>query len=273
VSGLADPRCERLALRRDGDLLWVTLSDPERANALSPAMIGELIELYRLDLRQEGIRAVLLAGAGKNFSAGADLEHLKSLRDAGDEENLRDSLRLKDLFQSVLYQEALTIALVHGACVAGGCGLATAHDFVVAADDARFLYSEVRIGFVAALVATFLPLRLRGADIRELLLFPRFLDAGKALEIGLANRVVPAADLAAVGEALAAEVLETGSSESIARTKRLLLDVLGKPLPEALDHAARVNAASRATADCKHGIATFLETKKPPVWREKRQSS
>lgn len=262
-----------LQVRRQDDLLWVTLDDPARANALSPALIGELTDLYGRDLRQEGIRAVLLSGAGKNFSAGADLEHLRSLRDAGEEENLRDSLRLKSLFEAVLRQEALTLALVHGACVAGGCGLATAHDFVVAAEDARFLYSEVRIGFVAALVATYLPLRLRGSDIRELLLFPRFIDARKALEIGLANRVVPAADLQAVGESLAAEVLETGSSESIARTKRLLLDVLGRPLADSLDHAARVNAASRATADCRHGIATFLETKKPPLWREPRRTS
>jgi enoyl-CoA hydratase/carnithine racemase/phosphoglycolate phosphatase-like HAD superfamily hydrolase len=185
LSGLADLTFERLGVRRDGDLLWVTLSDAERANALSPAMIVELTELYRRNLRDEGIRAVLLSGAGKNFSAGADLEHLRSLRDAGEEENLRDSMRLKNLFEAVLYQDALTIALVHGACVAGGCGLATAHDFVVAAEDARFLYSEVRIGFVAALVATYLPLRLRGSDIRELLLFPRFLDAARALEIGL----------------------------------------------------------------------------------------
>lgn len=262
---------ERLTIRRDRDLLWVTLNDPDRANALSPAMIEELTALYRTPLRSEGIRAVILAGAGKNFSAGADLEHLRSLRDAGEDENLRDSLRLRDLFESVLRQEALTIALVHGACVAGGCGLATAHDFVVAADDARFLYSEVRIGFVAALVATYLPLRLRGSDIRELLLFPRFVEAGKALEIGLVNRLCPAADLAKVGEALAAEVLETASSESIARTKRLLLDVIGRPLDQALLHAAGVNAASRSTDDCKRGIATFLETKKPPVWRDRRE--
>lgn len=262
---------ERLTIRRDRDLLWVTLNDPDRANALSPAMIEELTSLYRTPLRSEGIRAVILAGAGKNFSAGADLEHLRSLRDAGEDENLRDSLRLRDLFESVLRQEALTIALVHGACVAGGCGLATAHDFVVAADDSRFLYSEVRIGFVAALVATYLPLRLRGSDIRELLLFPRFVEAGKALEIGLVNRLCPVEDLAKVGEALAAEVLETASSESIARTKRLLLDVIGRPLDQALLHAAGVNAASRSTADCKHGIATFLETKKPPVWRDRRE--
>ena len=81
----------RLETRQDGDLLWVTLNDPERANALSPALIGELIELYRRPLRSEGVRALILSGAGKNFSAGADLEHLRSLRDAGPEENLRDS--------------------------------------------------------------------------------------------------------------------------------------------------------------------------------------
>jgi methylglutaconyl-CoA hydratase len=257
----------RLQVQREGDLLRVALNDPERANALSPGMIGELTDLYRRPWREEGIRAILLSGAGKNFSAGADLEHLRSLRDAGHEENLRDSLRLRDLFASVLRQDALTIALVHGACVAGGCGLATAHDFVVAAEDARFLYSEVRIGFVAALVATYLPLRLRGSDIRELLLNPQFLDARRALDIGLINRLVPAEDLTVVGDALAAQILETGSSESIARTKRLLLDVLGRPLGEAMALAAEVNAAARATEDCKRGIATFLETKKPPKWR------
>jgi len=257
-----------LATRRDGDLLWVTLEDPARANALSPPLIAELTALYRRDLRGEGVRAVLLSGAGKNFSAGADLEHLRSLRDAGPEENLADSLRLRDLFHAVLRQEALTVALVHGACVAGGCGLATAHDFVIAAADSRFLYSEVRIGFVAALVATYLPLRLRGSDLRELLLFPQFVAAPRALDIGLVNRVVAeASELPAAGETLAAEILANGSSESIASTKRLLLDVLGRPLDDAMQHAAEVNAAARATPDCKHGIATFLETKKPPTWR------
>jgi methylglutaconyl-CoA hydratase len=258
----------RLEARRDRDLLWVTLADPERANALSPALVAELTALYRSPLREAGLRAVLLAGQGRNFSAGADLQHLRALAAAGEEENRRDSAALRDLFAAVLRQEALTIALVHGACVAGGCGLATAHDFVVAADDARFLYSEVRIGFVAALVATFLPLRLRGSDIRELLLFPRFLDARHALAIGLVNRVVPGPDLEAVGARLAAEVLETASSESIARTKRLLLDVLGRPLEEAMERAAEANAQARATADCRRGIATFLDTKKPPRWRE-----
>jgi methylglutaconyl-CoA hydratase len=255
-----------LDIRRAGDLLWLTLNDPERANALSPSLVEELTKVYRRPWRQEGVRALLLTGAGKHFSAGADLAHLDAMRDAGPDENRRESHRLKDLFEAVLRQEALTVALVHGSCVAGGCGLATAHDFVVADESARFLYSEVRIGFVAALVATYLPLRLRGADIREMLLNPQPIDAERALAIGLINRKV-AAELHAAGETLAAQILETGSSESIARTKRLLLGVFGRPLDEALATAAEANAASRSTEDCKHGVATFVATKKPPKWR------
>ncbi|HEV7670858.1 MAG TPA: enoyl-CoA hydratase-related protein [Thermoanaerobaculia bacterium] len=256
-----------LEVQRDGDLLRVQLNDPARANALSPALVADLTELYGRDLRAEGVRAVILTGAGNHFSAGADLDHLRSLADADIEQNRAESEKLRALFAAILRQDALTLALVHGSCVAGGCGLATACDFVVAADDATFLYSEVRIGFVAALVATYLPLRARGSDLRELLLFPQPLGAARALEIGLANRMVPAAELAEQGDALAGAILKNASSESIARTKRLLLDALGRPLDDALARAAEANAQARGTEDCRHGVATFLETKKPPRWR------
>ena len=259
------PETGLLTTRRfgiDGDLLGVTLSDPARANALSPPLIAELTALYRRELREEGVRAVLLSGAGKNFSAGADLEHLRSLRDAGPEENLADSLRLHDLFHAVLRQEALTLALVHGACVAGGCGLATAHDFVIAAADSRFLYSEVRIGFVAALVATYLPLRLQ--RLRP----PRAAPLPPVRRGAAGPRHRPrqpdgreASELPAAAEALAGEILANGSSESIARTKRLLLDVLGRPLDDAMQHAAEVNAAARATATASTGSR--------PSWRRR----
>lgn len=256
-----------LEVRRSADLLHVTLNDPKRANALSPALAAELTALYGRDLRAEGIRAVLLAGAGKHFCAGADLEHLQTLQSASTLDNRLDSALLRDLFEAILRQEALTLALVQGSCVAGGCGLATACDFVVAADDARFLYSEVRIGFVAAIVATYLPMRVRGSDLRELLLNPDFVSAERALAIGLANRVVPRAELALSGEKLAGEILGKASSESIARTKRLLLSLPGLPLDEQLGAAAEANAAARATADCRRGIATFLAEKKTPDWR------
>ncbi len=260
---MSDP----LHVVRDGDLLHVELDDPRRANALSPDLVGRLIDVYRHDWRAEGVRAVLLAAAGRHFSSGADLEHLRALQTASELDNRLDSRRLRDLFDAVLRQEALTLALVQGSCVAGGCGLATACDFVIAADDARFLYSEVRIGFVAALVATYLPLRLRGTDLRELLLNPEFVPAGRALAIGLVNRVVPRETLRAAGLELADEILRKASSESIARSKRLLLELIGRPLDERLSLAAEANAAARATADCRRGIATFLAEKQTPDWR------
>ena len=258
---------DKLRIERSGDLLRLTLDDPARANALAPDLADTLIAAYRRDWRAEGVRAILLGGAGRHFCAGADLENLRRLADATPLDHRLDSARLRDLFDAVLRQEALTVALVHGSCVAGGCGLATACDFVVAADDARFLYSEVRIGFVAALVATFLPMRVRGSDLRELLLAPELLDARRALEIGLVNRVVPRAELERAGEELAVRILTEASSESIARTKRLLLDLVGRRLDERLDHAAAVNAAARQTEDCRRGVASFLETKAAPSWR------
>lgn len=267
---LLEREWKMLRLQRDGldgDLLWVHLNNPGKANALSLAMLDELRTLYSSDLRAEGFRALLLQGEGRHFSAGADLEHLRSLRDASDAAHQQDSEGLRSLFAAVLYQPVLTVALVHGSCVAGGCGLATAHDYVVAAETSRFMYSEVRIGFVAALVATYLPLRVKGRDLRELLLDPEFIDAAKALDIGLINRVVEDDELVSAGRELVDGILSRASSESIARTKGLLLDVVGRPLADALQRAAEVNAASRTTDDCKHGIATFLETKRPPVWR------
>ncbi len=281
MDGFGDYRA--LSVARQDDLLWVTLDNPKKANALSPAMVDEIIDLYSRDLRGEGVRAVFMRGAGKHFSAGADLAYLETLQQADAKDNQADSERLERLFRSILYQDALTIALVHGSCVAGGCGLATAQDYVIATEDARFMYSEVRIGFVAALVATYLPLRLKGRDLRELLIDPDLISAERALEIGLINRVVPvppplpadaeaapdthAMTLAAAGEALAGGILAKGSSESIARTKQLLLDFVGRPLDETFARAAVANAEARATADCKHGIATFLATKRPPTWR------
>ncbi len=258
---------ESLEVRRDGDLLWVTLNNPRKANALSLEMADEIIDLYRRPWLDLGVRAILLQGAGKHFSAGADLRHLETLLTAGPQQNRQDSERLRSLFHAVLRQGALTVALVHGSCVAGGCGLATAHDYVVATESARFMYSEVRIGFVAALVATFLPLRVKGRDLRELLLDPQFMTAERALEIGLINRTVDDEALEDAAIELVTGILERASSQSIARTKELLLDVVGLNLDAALERAAEVNAAARATDDCRHGIRTFLASKKSPVWR------
>ncbi len=268
MSFLANYTFASLKVEREDDLLWVSLNEPDRANALSPRMIAEITDLYESDLRSEGVRAILLSGEGKNFSAGADLEHLQSLRGASYERNLEDSEGLKRLFESILRQDALTFAMVHGACVAGGCGLATACDFILAAEDARFMYSEVRIGFVAALVATYLSLRVRGSHLRELLLDPEFIAAPKAAAMGLVNRTVSRENLRPAAKTWAHSILAKASSESIARSKSLILEVMGQRLGDALQTATETNAASRLTADCQKGIAHFLETKRSPNWRE-----
>ncbi len=259
-----------LRLERDGEILHVILADPGRANALSPALAVALTETYERDWRAEGVRALLLSAEGKAFCAGADLVQIESMLEASLDENRAESAKLRRLFEAILRQEALTVALVQGWCVAGGCGIATACDFVFAADNAKFLYSEVKIGFVAALVATYLPLRVRGSHLRELLLDPEPIAAEAAAAMGLANRVVPAAELAAAGREYALSVLSRASSESIARTKRLLLAALGQPLEVALDLAVEANAAARGTEDCRHGIRHFLREKKTPDWRAPR---
>ena len=250
---------------RDG-VATITLNSPGSFNALDEHMIDELAAASRTIDARKDVRVVVLRGAGKAFCSGGDIARFAA---AGSE--VHDFIRslgpdIQTFVQWLRQTPTIVVAVVQGAVAGGGLGLMLAADVVIAAEDAKFLYSEVRIGFVAALVATYLPLRLRGADIRELLLNPQLLDARRALEIGLVNRVAAREDLPAAGEALAAQILETGSSESIARTKRLLLDAVGRPLPEAMTLAAEVNAAVRSTADCKHGIATFLETKKPPRW-------
>ena len=266
-SALEERSFERLVVAREGDVVRVRLDDPTRANAFSPPMIRELVAVFSHPWREHGVRALVLEAAGDNFCAGADLAHLETLLTARYEDNLEDSLGLRALFESVLRQEALTVALVQGWCVAGGCGLATACDYVLAAEDARFMYSEVKIGFVPALVATYLPLRLRGRDLREVLLDPQPLTAQRALDIGLVNRSLPRAELSSAGDQLIARILDQASSETIARTKRLLLDLVGKDLDEALAYAVEANARSRATEDCQHGIRTFLESKRTPRWR------
>ena len=134
-----------LEVRAEDDLLFVTLNDPARANALSPALAAELTTLYRRDLRAEGVRPVLLAGAGRHFCAGADLEHLQSLQSASALDNRLDSGRLRDLFEAILRQEALTLALVPGSCVAGAAydpACDVNHDGVVNVLDIQLLLLE-----------------------------------------------------------------------------------------------------------------------------------
>ncbi|RLE17989.1 MAG: enoyl-CoA hydratase/isomerase family protein, partial [Acidobacteria bacterium] len=154
-----------------GPLLILTLNEPDRANPLSPEMAAALKTAFEDAAVDPAVRAVILTGAGKHFSAGADLAALELLAEGGGAEaNLADSRRLEELFAVLLAHPKLTVAAVHGAAIAGGCGLATACDFVVAEARSKFCYTEVKIGFIPALVSTFLTRRVPGHRARRLLL-------------------------------------------------------------------------------------------------------
>ncbi|HHQ48580.1 MAG TPA: enoyl-CoA hydratase/isomerase family protein [Acidobacteria bacterium] len=258
-----------LLRHREGPLLILTLNDPRRANPLSPAMAVALTAALDDAAMDDAVRAIVLTGAGKHFSAGADLAALEEVAEGGDPDaNLEDSRRLERLFATLLGHPKLTVAAVSGAAIAGGCGLATACDLVIAEPASRFAYTEVKIGFIPALVSTFLTRRVPGHLARRLLLDPRPLDGKRAVEIGLADEL--AGEGAALDRAreLALEICRAGSPAALAATKALLNDTVGMGWREALSRAAEANARQRLHPECRRGVRAFLETKSTPDWLE-----
>lgn len=254
---------------RDGPLLTLTLNDPERGNPLSGAMADALRGALQDAGRDPAVRAVVLAGAGRHFSAGADLAALAAISAGGDPEaNLADSRRLEWLFAVLLDHPKLTVAAVRGAAVAGGCGLATACDLVVAERSARFAYTEVKIGFVPALVSTFLTRRVAGHVARRLFLDPEMLDGEHANRLGLVDEVVADGHALERARERALAICRKASPAALEATKRLLGDTVGMSWREALSFAAEANARQRLHPECQLGVRTFLETKTTPDWLE-----
>ena len=192
------------------------------------------------------------------FSAGADLAYLQQLQENTFEENIEDSSRLKDLFQTIYTTSKVVIAQVEGHAIAGGCGLAALCDLVFAVPEAKFGYTEVKIGFIPALVACYLVRKLGEARTKELLLSGELISAQTASDYGLINFVVPASEIASKVELYAKNLCSSTSGESIARTKALLQLVQNSTLEESLETAVQANAEARSTADCRSGIASFL---------------
>jgi len=256
-----------LLVESDGPIQVLTLNEPRRANPLSPEMATALTNALKSAEADDRVRAVVLTGAGRHFSAGADLAALKQIAEGGSlEENLNDSRRLQQLFSCLLDHPKLTIAAVHGAAVAGGCGLATGCDFVVADEGARFCYSEVKIGFIPALVSTYLTRRVAGHVARRLLLDPEMLDAKRAQAVGLVDEVVPVGTSLERATSLARSVCTKASPSALAATKRLLNRTVGMDWRQAMDVAAEANAGQRLEDECRRGVQCFLKTKGTPDW-------
>ncbi len=245
----------------------ITLNRPERRNAMTPEMQVELIAAMEEATRSD-CRVVVLAGAGEGFCAGLDLSVLLKMNDKSAAEHTVDAERIARLFWTLYELPKPTIAVVHGAAIAGGTGLATMCDFTLAAPGAKFGYTEVRIGFVPAVVSAFLVLQVGEKQARDLLLTGRLFTSEEALQLGLVNEVVAPERLAERTLELVA-VLKANSPESIAATKRLLAAQNKAWLEAAVAAAMGANAESRATHDFREGVAAFLGKRKP-VWKSDR---
>ncbi|HTP12694.1 MAG TPA: enoyl-CoA hydratase-related protein [Bacteroidota bacterium] len=245
----------------------ISLSRPEKHNALDDVMISELTSAFQSAQKSNEIKVILLKAEGESFSAGADLGYLQKISKYDFDQNQRDSANLMKLFQLVYNQRKPVIALVQGNALAGGCGLATVCDIVLAArETARFGYTESRIGFIPAIVMIFLVRRVGEGRARELTIRGNTISAEEALRIGLINIVVPAVQLEEAGEKLARELVTHCSSSSMGLIKELLARINGMTMNDALEYAANLNALTRMTDDCKAGIEAFLR-KEEIKWR------
>ncbi len=235
----------------------LTLNRPEKRNALNDALICALKDAIRAADGDDSLRAIIIRGAGKDFCSGADLSALQKIASATYEENLEDAKGLAELFTLIREAKVPVIAAVHGRALAGGCGLATGCDIVLATETARFGYPEVKIGFVPAIVMAILRRNLGEKLSFELVTQGFEFSAKQAKELGLVNRLFPEEDFEnAVLDY--ASVYTKISASAVRLSKSLLYRMDGMQFPEALEAGAETNAEARMTDDCQKGIANFL---------------
>lgn len=244
----------------------ITLNRPDKRNAISFELINDLLRALK-EVEISDAQVLIVTGAGKAFCAGMDLENLKALLGQSPEQSLEDSQTMVRAFRSLYEFPKPTIAAVNGPAIAGGTGLALLCDFTLAVPEAKFGYTEVRIGFVPAIVSTFLLRQTGEKHARDLLLTGRIIGVEEASRMGLVNEIVPAESLLPRARELAGTLMENSPS-SLRATKKLLNDHARAELDSQIEAAVRENAAVRSTADFREGITAFLEKRKP-VWSGK----
>ena len=254
---------QTIQLTHDSGIATITLNRPEKRNAMSFALVRELMAAMD-EIETSPANVVIFTGTGKAFCAGMDLEELKSLVGKTHEENVKDSSMMATLFRRLYDFPKPTIAAVNGAAIAGGTGIATMCDFTLAVPEAKFGYTEVRIGFVPAIVSSILVWQVGHKIARDLLLTGRLFDATEAHRYGLVNEIVPPENLLERARAIAAQLMENSPS-SVRATKKLINGFIAKQLDEQIATAIEDNARIRTTADFREGVTSFLEKRKP-VW-------
>lgn len=240
----------------------ITLNRAEKRNAFNAQLVSELKIAFTQAEQNVGVKVIILNAVGKVFSAGADLGALKLLQTNTFDENLADSQHLMQLFRQIYQMPKPVIAQVQGHAIAGGCGLATVCDFCFAVPEAKFGYTEVKIGFVPALVMVFLVRKLGETQTKNLLLTGKLIQASEAARIGLITDTIAADQIEQTVYNLAQQLCNTTSAQSLALTKTMLARVQEMPINDALLYAAEANAQSRGRSDCQKGIAAFLNKEK-----------
>jgi len=236
----------------------ITINRPEKRNAINDEVIAGIIEGLREADLNEPTRAIVLSGAGKDFSSGADLSSLERISEASVAENMDDARLLMDLFLLIRKVRVPVVAAVRGRALAGGCGLASACDVVLASDSARFGYPEVKIGFVPAIVMAILRRNVSEKRAFELVTRGEEIGAEEAKEIGLINQVF-SDDTFDQDVTAYVRRFEKASKSAVSLTKTLLYQMDGLALFEALQTGVDVNVIARMTDDCQTGIAAFLK--------------
>jgi methylglutaconyl-CoA hydratase len=242
----------------DGAVARITLNRPEKRNALNDAVIAGIKEGLRSAAADENVRVIVIAGAGKDFCSGADLSAIQKIARASVAENSEDARSLMELLMLIRQVPVPVVAAVSGRALAGGCGLATACDIVLASASARFGYPEVKIGFVPAMVMAILRRNVSEKRAFELITRGEEIGADQAKAIGLVNHVFSTDTFDAEIDAYV-KGFEKLSKQAIALTKTLLYQTDGLAFPEALETGADVNVIARMSDDCQKGIARFLE--------------
>ncbi len=250
-----------LKLSAEKNIATITLNRPEKRNALSFQLVEELLAAFD-EIEKSSAQVLILTGSGKAFCAGMDLDGLKSLVGKTHDENVQDSERAARLFRRVYDFPLPTIAAVNGAAIAGGTAMATMCDFTLAVPNAKFGYTEVRIGFVPAIVSSFLVWQVGHKIARDLLLSGRTFDADDAYRFGLVNEVIDPERLLQRATELAIELMQNSPS-SMRVTKKLINGFIGKTLDQQITDAVHDNAGIRTTEDFREGISSFLEKRKP----------
>jgi methylglutaconyl-CoA hydratase len=259
---------QTLHTHTDTGIHTITLNRPEKRNALNPQMMEELTHALEAAAKNPAVGVLILTGAGSAFCAGLDLDHLETLNAKTPAEHRLDSERIAGLLMTLYHTPKPTIAAVNGAAIAGGMGIATICDFTLSVPEAKFGYTEVKIGFVPAVVSAFLRGQVGDKRCRDLLLTGRLMKAEDAEEWGLVSRIVAEQDLMREARALAG-VLLRNSPAAIQATKRLLSEHANHHLLEEIESAIRANTEARTTEDFREGIRSFLE-KRIPEWPSQR---